>query len=67
MRNHILTYVVSNNSSTTHGINWRMTVKNNILHDTGITCTVAVRNHCQGRQLFPEKVNTVEHSTVAIL
>jgi len=66
MGNPVLTYVVLNNSSTTHGINWGMTVKNNILHDTGITCTVAVRNHCQGRQLVPEKVNTVEDS-MAIL
>jgi len=63
MGNPVLTYVVSNNSSPTHGINWGMTVKNNILHDTGITCTVAVRNHCHGKQLVPEKVNTVEHST----
>ena len=54
-------------TSTTHGINWGMTVKNNILHDTGITCTVAIRNHCQGRQLVSNKVNTVEHSTVAVL
>jgi hypothetical protein len=28
-----------------------MTVKN-ILHHTGITCTVPVRNHCQGKQFL---------------
>jgi hypothetical protein len=39
------------------------TVTNNILHDTGVTCTVAVRNHCQGRHFL--KSNTVEQSTVA--
>lgn len=44
-------YVVSNNSSVTLGINWGMTVKN-ILHRTGTTCTVAVRNHCQARQFL---------------
>jgi len=44
-------YVVSSNSSTTLGMNWGMTVKN-ILHHTGITCTVAVRINCQGRQFL---------------
>jgi hypothetical protein len=60
MGKSVLTYVVSNNSSTTFGINWGMTVKNSILHDTVITYTVAVRSHCQGRQLVSEKWSTVQ-------
>jgi hypothetical protein len=60
MGKSVSTYIVSNNSSTTLGINWGMTVKKSILHDTGITCSVVVTNHCQGRQLVSEKWSTVQ-------
>jgi hypothetical protein len=41
-----------------------MTTQNNILHDTGITCTVAVRK-CP-RKIISEKMNKMDHGTVAM-